>query len=114
MKTILVKDYINNAFSTTQARILGEKIQEVLNIGEEIQLDFSDISRFTTLFFNFSLGKYITELGKEKYDDTFKITNLSALGENTYFHSYENAANSAISQISGDEIKEILSNNEDL
>ena len=91
MNVIRVADIIENAFSSNQAEILKEEIQKYLDENKEVCLDFDGIDKFTTLFFNFSTGYFISRLGKEQYDKLVTLKNLTALGESTYNNSYQNA-----------------------
>ena len=88
---IRVKDYITTAFSIDDANKIDAVVKEELGRGEPIVLDFSDITIFTTLFFNNALAKYVTELSPDEFDKKFKLVNLSAVGETTFKHSYDNA-----------------------
>lgn len=91
MISIRVSDFLSSAFSNEQAELLKQKISEYIDKEDKIVLDFSGITKFTTLFFNFSTGFFINTLGKEKYDNQFDIENLNDLGESTYIHSYNNS-----------------------
>lgn len=91
MKTIVVNELFKSAFSQEKALILRGKIEEYLKSEDKIILDFSEISKFTTLFFNFSTGYIISSLGPQKYDKVISVINLSPLGKSTYESSYKNA-----------------------
>lgn len=91
MISIKVNNILQSAFSNEQAEILREEIQKYIDDNDRIELDFSGITKYTTLFFNFSTGYYVNLLGKEKYDSIFEIKNLNDLGESTYLHSYNNS-----------------------
>lgn len=108
MVNIKVKDILPSAFSNEQAELLKGKINEVLE-DNKIVLDFSGITKFTTLFFNFSTGYFINLLGKEKYDSKFEIQNLNELGESTYIHSYNNSIRRETSGSDDDMMEKILS-----
>lgn len=90
MTIIKVNDFLQSAFSNEQAELLREKIDGVIN-DDKIILDFTGITKFTTLFFNFSTGYFVNQLGKKAYDAKFDIQNLNKLGESTYIHSYNNS-----------------------
>lgn len=90
MKTIKVEQFLQSAFSNDQAEMLKEKIEEALKNEEKIVIDFQGITKFTTLFFNFSTGYFISTLGRKKYDSIFQVVNLNELGQSTYNHSYNN------------------------
>ncbi len=91
MKRILVRDLFLSAFSESKAIILKEEINECLKSEETIQIDFKGITKFTTLFFNFSTGAILASLGPIEYDKRIQLVGLSELGMSTYNSSYENA-----------------------
>ena len=104
MKIIAVKKLFSNAFSEKNALILRSEIQKLLNTKEKILIDFEGISKYTTLFFNFSTGYFISLLGVEKYNEKISLKGLSSLGKRTYQNSYKNAIKSYPPEIQ----KEIL------
>lgn len=91
MKTIIVRDYINSAVSKESALIIRNKIEEYLPKEDKLILDFSKITKFTALFFNFSTGYMISFLGLKGYDSRIYLINLSELGESVYKNSYRNS-----------------------
>lgn len=91
MKTILVRDLFLSAFSESKAVILRSEIQKLLEQKEKIMIDFEGVSKYTTLFFNFSTGYFISLLGQKKYDEMISLKGLSTLGRSTYKNSYDNA-----------------------
>lgn len=105
---IKVNELIPNAFSREQADILRDKIQEELGKEDVVEIDFDGIKRFTTLFFNFSTGKILTELKNDEYARRIKLLHLSPLGLNTYNNSYENAKNKLADSDDEQKILEIL------
>lgn len=113
MNKIKVMDFIPNAFSSEQALILKRKIEEALKEEEEIQIDFTGINKYTTLFFNFSTGYFINKLGRKEYDSRIKVKNLTQLGESTYQNSYDNAVRDKIRSDIADEIMNILNNQDE-
>ena len=88
---IQVKQYIKTAFSADDAETLLKTIQPIIDAGDKVVLDFSDIKLFTTLFFNNALAKFVVELGPEQYSEMFEVRNLSEIGRTTYQHSMDNA-----------------------
>ena len=90
---IFAKNYIKTGFSADDAAKLNEIIKPMFDRGEKIQVDFEEITIYTTLFFNHVFAMYLTQIGPEEYDRRFEITGLSELGNTTYQHSIENAKN---------------------
>lgn len=91
MSKVVVRELFSSAFSESKAVLLRNIIQEKMNLNENIELDFTGIEKFTTLFFNFSTGYFISVLGPNEYDKRISLTGLSELGESTYKSSYNNA-----------------------
>ena len=87
MKTIMVKDHIETAFSTDDANILKSAIDKVLDENERVILDFTGITIFTSLFMGSMISKYIQMLGPEDYKNKIQVWGLSDLGQETYDHS---------------------------
>lgn len=70
---------------------LRKKMENVLQNGEKVILDFEGIELFATPFFNSSIGYFIMKFSPEKFNSCVKVINLSDLGKETYGHSYQNA-----------------------
>ena len=88
---IRAKDFIETAFSEEDASRLDATIAQAITQNEIVEIDFSGIRFFTTLFFNHAICKYVLSLGKEKFDQLFVLQGLSEVGLSTYQHSLENA-----------------------
>ncbi len=109
MKKIVVRDLFSSAFSESKAMILKNKMITDLKTEKKIEVDFTGITKFTTLFFNFSTGAILASLGPEEYDRRIILIGLSELGQSTYKSSYENAK-SKYSPDKENEILEIINN----
>ena len=112
MRTIVVKELFTSAFSGSNALILRAEIQKLLDHKEKIVIDFEGLSKYTTLFFNFSTGYFVSLLGATKYNEKILLKGLSPLGERTYKRSYENAIENYNPEIQN-EILRIITNPED-
>ena len=114
MSIIRVHEIINSAFSQEKAIILRERIAKIITYEQEIVLDFEGITKFTTLFFNFSTGYFVSILGPKEYDKKIKLVNLTELGKSVYESSYLNAVTKyAPCQDIQDEITNIIKNPEE-
>lgn len=91
MNTIKVKDICQFAMFEQDGVKLREEIQGLLKKGEKIQLDFSDVEFFTTMFFNASVGWIVLNLGPEILNENVTAIHLNTLGKTTWEHSYNNA-----------------------
>ena len=87
--TISAKNHIVTAFSTDDAELINPVINEALAENDDITIDFTDITFFTTLFFSSAVTRFVYELGPENYDRIFNITGLTEIGQAAYSHSLE-------------------------
>ncbi|MCL2863634.1 MAG: STAS-like domain-containing protein [Methanimicrococcus sp.] len=91
---IIAKEIISSGFSADDAKALLSKIDESLEkrrANESIEIDFSDVKYFTTLFFNMALTCHLESMTTEEYEKTFSLKNLSEVGQLTHKHSFDNA-----------------------
>ena len=88
---IKMKELSSTAFDAEDANLLKVEIKKALAQEEKITIDFDSITHYTTLFFNFSLLPYARQFGKQKYDETFTILNLSDFGQKVYNRFYKNS-----------------------
>lgn len=88
---IKATDYIQTAFSQKDAENLLKVIKPLIEKREKVEIDFTGITIFTTLFFNLALAQFFVSFGPDKYKKFFHVRNLSDVGETTYKHSIENA-----------------------
>lgn len=79
----------SGAFSKSLAEALRNTIQKKIGVGEDVELDFTGIIRFTTSFFNLSIGYFIIVLGVEEYDKRITLIGLNEFGESLYQSSYK-------------------------
>lgn len=86
---------IKTAFSEEDARLLDEVISPGLKQGDVVEIDFTGIRFFTTLFFNRAICKYVLSLGETEFNQRFVLQGLTEVGQSTYQHSLENARNFA-------------------
>ena len=98
---IKVTDYTKTAFSMEDAEALAPVIEKLIEEDKKIDIDFSGIKYYTTLFFNNAITKYVVTLGTDKYKEKFNLRNLSEVGRTTYEHSLNNAE--TFSKLSPDE-----------
>ena len=88
---IVVNQYIKTAFSVEDANMLLPIIEKELAESGKVDLDFSGIEIFTTLFFNNLIANYVVRLSPAEFNKRLKCHNLSDVGVVTYRRSYENA-----------------------
>lgn len=113
-KRLIISNFIKNGLTENNGLIIREKIEQILkelNDGDIIVLNFNNISLFATPFFNSSIGYFLLKLGPEKFDEVFKLEEISELGQNTYQHSYENAVEIYTKKTDTDMIGQITKSN---
>ncbi len=88
---INVKEFLTMAFSYEDGMILRNKILEELQNASFVEVDFSGITVFTTMFFNTCSGYFVFSNSKEWYEEKIKFANLNPMGIETHKHSIENA-----------------------
>lgn len=88
---IKVSDYTKTALSADDGVVIRNQILSVSDPDEEITLDFSGITLYATMFFNAFIGYFVLNSKKDLVDDRIKLENISALGQRTFEHSYNNA-----------------------
>lgn len=91
MRTILVSKIATMALTESDGLKLRKAIEASLEDDDAIELDFSGISLFATMFFNASIGNLIMRFSPERCAEIIRLTHISDLGMDTYQHSFENA-----------------------
>ncbi len=71
---------------------LRKAMEALLEDDNVIELDFTGVSLFATMFFNASIGNLIMRFSPEKCAEAIRLTHISDLGMDTYWHSFENAS----------------------
>ncbi|ADU27816.1 STAS-like domain-containing protein [Ethanoligenens harbinense] len=92
MQKVMVRDIATMALTESDGRKLRKAIEASLKDGETVELDFSGISLFATMFFNASIGNFVMKLSPDECAEKIRLTNISDLGMDTYLHSFENAS----------------------
>jgi hypothetical protein len=80
-----------NCMSQLNGQQLYDSIYPQLKAGEIVELDFTEVRRFLSIFFNFAIGQLLRDIPVEELDRLLVISNLSPLGEQTYQDVMENA-----------------------
>lgn len=90
MKTIIISTFSNEAASKSKGLVLKEKLEALISIGEDISVDFAEIERFASPFFNNSFAALAIQYGFALVN-RIKLINLSDIGIDTYESSLDNA-----------------------
>lgn len=104
---IKIKEISENALFESDGIKLRNMIMDFCNSNhdEKIQLDFSGITLFATMFFNAWVG-YFVKNNREDILNKIEAINISKLGEKTLQHSRDNAE--YIISLSDKDIKKIV------
>ncbi|HLO87142.1 MAG TPA: STAS-like domain-containing protein [Nostocaceae cyanobacterium] len=80
-----------NCMSQRSGQKLYDLIYPQLKAGKTVELDFTDVRRFLSIFFNFAIGQLLRDISVEDFDKLLVVSNLSPLGEQAYYHVIESA-----------------------
>jgi hypothetical protein len=83
--------YIQNGFSEQDAQTISLVLEKALTTDAPIEIDFTGVKFYTTLFFSHSITKLLAHMTKEEYERKIKVKGLSDVGEETYKHSLDYA-----------------------
>lgn len=109
-KMIKISNITKMAMSEQDGKNLRTEMQQYLDNGDDVILDFSNISLFATPFFNASIGFFVLRLSPDTLQSKVKLINLSELGEETYKHSLDNATEYFINHVDTEQIGIITKN----
>lgn len=92
MNTIIViKNIVDQCATKDTGLTLYEQLQSILKAGNNINLDFKDMDKFSHTFFNTSVGALIIKTKDENITSKIKLINLSETGRFIYNNSIKNA-----------------------
>ncbi|MDV0447349.1 hypothetical protein MsAg5_12340 [Methanosarcinaceae archaeon Ag5] len=91
MILIKTKDYVSEGFSYGDGEIICSVIDQILERGDSVTVDFTDIDSYTALFFKVSLTEHLSSMTKDEYDSRIRVENLSELGDLVYNQCYRTA-----------------------
>ena len=90
MITINIKDFSKEAATETKGKFLKGLLETPLIENNEISVDFNEITRFASPFFNNSFSALALKYGFDKIEHIHLI-NLSEVGQLAYKTSIDNA-----------------------
>ncbi|MGV0106041.1 STAS-like domain-containing protein [Nostoc sp. DSM 114160] len=80
-----------NCMSQQSGQKIYDLIYPQLQAGKLVELDFADVRRFLSVFFNIAIGQLLRDIKAEDLDRLLVVSNLSPLGQQTYDNVIENA-----------------------
>ena len=87
-----IYDLIGENCMTQQA---GQQVYDLiypeLQAGQPVELDFAQVRRFLSVFFNFALGQLLRDIKAEDLDRLLIVSNLNPIGQQAYDRVLENA-----------------------
>ncbi|MBN2926088.1 MAG: STAS-like domain-containing protein [Eubacterium sp.] len=104
---IKVSSFSKEAATKSKGLVLREEIEKGLHTADEINVDFSDINRFASPFFNNSFAALALKYGFDKIEK-ISCLNLSDVGLDAYESSMENAKMLSSSPEFADEMTKII------
>lgn len=108
MTKIRVADYTNEAASMGSGKYIREILEPLIEDKKEIVVDFEQITRFASPFFNNSFSALGIQYGFDSVEN-IQLDNLSEIGRETYTTSMENAKLLCENPKYKDEIEDIIS-----
>ena len=79
MTTIQINDYItlNQGITSEEGTPINEMIASALANGDEVTLDFANVTFLTTAFLNAAIGALYKDYSSEKLQESLHILNIS-------------------------------------
>lgn len=87
---IHLKSFTNNAASRAKGSLLKKQLEDALNEKENITVDFDDINKFASPFFNNSFSALAIQYGFKEIEK-IKLVNISDNGKLIFNSSIKNA-----------------------
>lgn len=109
MTTITISSFSNEAASKSKGEILKNYLSKLIASNEEITVDFSNINRYASPFFNNSFASLALIHGFDTINK-IKLSNITETGHQTYETSIENAKLLSTSPKFTSEIDKIINN----
>lgn len=109
MNIIKISTFSNEAASKAKGEVLKSLIEQLLCSSNEITIDFSNINRFASPFFNNSFASLALSHGFDAIKNIHLI-NISETGLNTYKTSIDNAKSISQSPEYTSKIDQIINN----
>lgn len=97
MKTILIRELVNECATKESGEKLFKELEESIDIQDSvivlncITLDFNGIDKFAGPFFNNSIGKLIIKFETDYVLSNINITNISDVGKLIWVRTIKNA-----------------------
>lgn len=80
-----------NCMSQRDGQQLYNLIHPQLQAGESVELDFTGVRRFLSVFFNFAISQLLRDVKVEDFEKLLVVNGLNPLGEQVYHNVIEYA-----------------------
>lgn len=80
-----------NCMSQEAGQQIYNLIHPKLQAGESVELNFTGVRRFLSVFFNFAIGQLLRDIKAENLDRLLILSNLNPVGQQTYENVIDNA-----------------------
>lgn len=110
MKIITINDFSKEAATETKGKILKELLEKELNKNADITVNFENIKKFASPFFNNSFAALALKYGFDKIE-LIQLINISEVGQLAYETSIENAKLLSVNPEYSKEITSIINTN---
>jgi len=81
-----------NCMSKQAGQQIYDLIHPRLKAGEGVELDFTGVRRFLSVFFNFAIGQLLSDIKAKDFDRLLIVSHLNPLAQQTYERVIENAS----------------------
>lgn len=80
-----------NCMTQQAGQQIYDLIHPRLQAGQLVELDFINVRRFLSVFFNFAIGQLLRDIQSEDLDRLLIVSNLNPVGQQVYERVIENA-----------------------
>ncbi|WNZ47522.1 STAS-like domain-containing protein [Leptolyngbya boryana CZ1] len=91
MKLNIYEYFGENCMTQQNGKQLYGEIYPALQAGEPVELDFTGVKRFLSVFFNFAIAPLLKDIDSETLDRLLTVSNLNPVGQEAFDRVMENA-----------------------
>jgi hypothetical protein len=91
MKHMILRLIGENCMTQQAGQQIYDKVHPQLQAGQPVELDFTGVKRFLSVFFNYAIGQLLRDIDSNTLDRLLTVSNLTPVGQQTYDRVLENA-----------------------
>ncbi|WP_353932055.1 STAS-like domain-containing protein [Okeanomitos corallinicola TIOX110] len=80
-----------NCTSQRSGQQLYDLIHPQLQAGESVELDFTGVRKFLSVFFNLAIGQLLRDMKVEEFEKLLIVNGLNSFGQQTYDNVIDHA-----------------------